>query len=86
MNINLQIDRLILENINLSPRERRQLQGAIETELALLLTTNGLPPHLQKGGAIPTLSTNLTITQSIDPAQMARQIAQDIYEGLIRRI
>ncbi len=82
MNLNLQIDRLILEDIDLSLRQRRQLQAAIETELSRLLSENGIPPHLQNGGTIPKLPINLSPSPAAQPTQMGQQIAQTIYGGL----
>ncbi|HEY9643631.1 MAG TPA: hypothetical protein V6C57_24290 [Coleofasciculaceae cyanobacterium] len=80
MNLNIQIDRLILENISLLPHERQQLQRAIESELSRLLTEKGLPASLQQGGAIDRLPP-VTVSSNQKPAQMAQQIAQDIYGG-----
>jgi hypothetical protein len=82
MNINLQIERLILEGVDLSPRQRRQLQAAVEAELSRLLSENGLPPSLQNGGTIPKLPASLNVTQNSNPTQMGEQIAQSIYGGL----
>ncbi|MFH7026535.1 MAG: hypothetical protein ACHBN1_14275 [Heteroscytonema crispum UTEX LB 1556] len=79
MNINLQIEKLILEGIELSPRQRRQLQAAVEVELSRLCTENGLPSSLQNGGTIPKLPANLNITNNSNPSQMGEQIAQSIY-------
>lgn len=82
MNINLQIDRLILEGIDLSPSQRAHLQAAVEAELSHLMTVNGLPPHLQNGGTIPRLPTNINLTDNLNPGQMGQQIAQSIYRGI----
>ncbi|WP_413173208.1 hypothetical protein [Anabaena azotica] len=82
MNINLQIDRLILEGVDLSPRQRRQLQAAVETELSRLMTVNGVPARLQNGGNIPKLPASLNITNNSQPSLMGEQIAQSIYTGL----
>ena len=82
MNINLQIEKLILEGVDLSPRQRRQLQAAVEAELSRLCTENGLPPSLQNSGTIPKMPANLNITNNSNPNQMGEQIAQSIYGGL----
>jgi hypothetical protein len=82
MNINIQIDRLILGGVNISPRQRRQLQAAVESELSRLLASNGIPPSLQNGGAIPKLPATLNITQNHNPSQMGQEIAQSIYGEL----
>jgi hypothetical protein len=80
MNITIQIERLILEDISLLPHERQQLQRAIESELSRLLTEKGLPAALRHGGALDRLPV-VTVNSNPKTAQMAQQIAQDIYEG-----
>ncbi len=82
MNINLQIEHLILEDINLSYGERLRLQAEVEAELSQLLTTHGLPPHLQNGGTIPELPAQINIPENQNPVQMGQQIAQSIYQDL----
>ncbi len=85
MNINIQIDRLILEGINLSPSQRARLQASVEAELSLLLTVNGLPPHLQNGGNIPRLPASINITNNMNPTQMGQEIAQAMFVLKIRK-
>ena len=82
MNINIEIERLILEGVSIPRHQRLQLQAAIEAELARLVTVNGLPVHLQGGGTIPKLPANINVTQTSDPTPMGQQIAQSIYGGL----
>jgi hypothetical protein len=82
MNINLQIEKLILEGVDLSPRQRRQLQAAVETELSRLCTENGIPHSLQNSSTIPKMPANLNITNNSNPSLMGEQIAQSIYGGL----
>jgi hypothetical protein len=83
MNVNLQIDRLILEGIDLSPSQRRYLQTVVEAELSQLFTVNGVPDHWQTGGAIAGLPAGkLEVTNSATPAAMGQQIAQQIYGRL----
>ncbi len=82
MNINLQIEQILLEDFNLSSWERLQLQANVESELSQLLTTNGLPAHLQNGGTIPTLPVAIHSSGTQNPAQMGAQIAQSIYQGI----
>ena len=83
MKLNLNIDRLILDNIDLAPRQRYYLQLAIEAELSQLLSSQGIPAHLQAGGAIPNLSIGpLNPAQSSNPQRMGQHIAQQIYHSL----
>jgi hypothetical protein len=83
MNVNLQIERLILEGIDLSPSQRRHLQTVVATELAQLLTVQGVPAQWQAGGAIADLPAGkLAVTPSASPTEMGQQIAQQIYGRL----
>lgn len=83
MNINLHIDRLILEDIDLSPSQHLRLQASIEAELSHLLTINGLPPHWQNGNWVPRLSTRFKKAAITNPTQLGQQIAQSIYTEMI---
>lgn len=83
MNINLQIERLILDGVNLSPSQRRHLQAAVEAELSHLFNVQGVPEQWQQGGAIAALPAgNLEVVQGAPPAEMGQKIAQQIYGRL----
>jgi hypothetical protein len=82
MNINLQIEQIVLDGIDLGPSQRADLQAEVAAELSRLVKANGLPPHLQEGGIIPTLSAKLNLTENLNPSQMGQQIAQSIYQGM----
>ncbi|WP_413167463.1 hypothetical protein ACL6C3_12375 [Capilliphycus salinus ALCB114379] len=82
MKLEIQIERLILSGVDVSSSQRVKLQAAIEAELARLVRVNGLPEHLQTGGTIPQLPANLSLTNSSNPMQLGREIAQAIYGGM----
>ena len=82
MNINIEIERLILEGVSIPRSQRPLLQAAVEAELSRLFSVNGLPPSLKNGGTISKLPANINVTQSTNPTQMGQQIAQSIYGGL----
>lgn len=82
MNINLQIEQILLEGVDLSYRERLQLQAAVEGELSQMVIAKGLPPHLQQGGKIPALPLSMNFSDNSTPAQMGSQIARSIYQGI----
>jgi hypothetical protein len=84
MNINLQIDRLVLNGINLTPSQQIRLQAAVEAELAYLFTINGLPPHLQNGGAIPNVLAEINLGDRMNPTQMGQHIAQSVYQTMLQ--
>ena len=82
MNINLQINRLILEDIDLSPSQRALLKTTVESELSRLLAVNGIPQHLEQGGNITKLPTKINVTNNLNPRQIGQGIAQSIYKEM----
>ena len=83
MNINLHIERLILDGLPIEGRHASYVQMAVEAELTRLLGQNGLASDLQAGGAIPSIRANgiQSITDS-NPAQIGTRIAQSVYRGI----
>jgi hypothetical protein len=55
VNIELVIERVVLENIDLGPAERQRVQAAIEQQLTAMVRAGGLHPDLLDGGAMPSL-------------------------------
>lgn len=83
MNINLHIERLVLDGIPLAPGERPLLQAAVEAKLARLLASNGLSDTLQSGGALYNVrTTGIQLTNAEGPARLGEQIAGAVYGGL----
>lgn len=83
MNINLHIERLILDGVNIPRDQRRLLQASVETELGRLLARGGLSPSFLEGVALPHVSTNgIQLAGGNDPLQVGRQIAQSVYKGI----
>ncbi|MFB8790730.1 MAG: hypothetical protein U7123_18220 [Potamolinea sp.] len=83
MNINVNIDRLILEGVSVPVSQRPLLQAAIEAELARLLTADGLASSWQTGGAVPSLSGEvIQLNSDNNPTQLGQQIAQSVYRGM----
>jgi hypothetical protein len=81
MNINVSIERLVLDGLPMSRSQGVRVQAAVETELARLLGKEGLS-HLSTG-AVPHLSTNsIQVTGDSKPAQLGHQIARAIYSSL----
>lgn len=82
MNVNLHLERLILDGLDLPQRQRPQLQAAVEAELARLLAANGLPPAWRSGGAVPSVpGGTIQLTANRHPTHLGRQIAQAVYGG-----
>lgn len=83
MNINLSIERLILDGIAIPHAQRPLLQAAVEAELGRLLTENGLSAELMVGGAMPHVPAgSIHLTPDANPIQMGQQIAQAVYRGI----
>lgn len=85
MNINVTIERLILDGLDLPVDQRPLLQAALEAELAGLLAAHGLAARWQAGGTVPRLSADaIHLSGEGGPTVWGQQIAQAIYGGLSR--
>lgn len=83
MNINIQIEKLVLEGVSISPSQGRLLQAAVEAELGRLLTVKGLPENWQADGLVSRLPGGaIQLELGTNPTQMGQQIAQKIYRGM----
>jgi hypothetical protein len=83
MNINLHIERLILDGLPLERNQASHVQAAVEAELSRLLLENGLATDLQVGGALPNLHANpIQFDAGSHPTKMGTQIAQSVYSGI----
>lgn len=83
MNINLHIERLVLEGVNIEPQQRPLLRQALQTELTRLLATGGLSRDFAGGLAVPRISTpGISLATDIHPVQLGRQIARSVYGGI----
>ena len=79
MNINLHIERLILDGIDLGPAQRQQLRAAVQQELVRLLGAG--TPLTQLGGAVPSISSPAIELQK-NPKEFGKQIAGSVYGGI----
>lgn len=83
MDVNLHIERLVLDGITLSVRERAVLGTTLEVELTRLITTGGLPSSLSGGITVPSLpAATVQMSRDNNPALLGRQVAQTIYGSL----
>lgn len=83
MNINLHIERLVLDGVNVAPGQRHLLQTSIAAELTRILAEGGLSSDLAQGTNLSRLSgSSIQINESGKPAQLGQQIAQSIYGGI----
>ena len=86
MNINVHIERLILDGLPITYSQRPLVQAAVEAELVRLLMADGLAPRLQAGGAMPYVpGGSVQLTSDGSPTQLGQQIAQAVYGGIGKR-
>lgn len=82
MNINLHIDRLVLDGLDFPSDQQHLLQTSVVNELIRLLSERGLAPHLVGGIVLAQLSAgDIQMTDNC-PTQLGRQIAQSVYGGM----
>jgi len=87
MNINLHIERLILDGVPFETRHSAMLQAEIKTELARLITENNVAANWQSGGAVPSVRADaIQLTTQNSPVQLGRQIAGSIYGSIDKAI
>jgi uncharacterized membrane protein len=83
MNINLHIERVILDGLPIARHQAPQIQAAIEAELSRLLASGGLDAGFLATGAVPHLSVgDMQLQSGSDSAQLGAQIASALYGGL----
>lgn len=84
MNINVHIERLVLDGLPVARHQAPLVQTAVEAELARLLVANGLTPDLQSvGGATPSVnSPGIEFTSNSSPAELGQKIARAVYGGI----
>jgi len=85
MNINLHIERLVLDGLAVEPQQQAALKAALEAELAGALAQNGIASGLQGGGSLAAVRTAaINVGERNEPAQLGQQIAQAVYGGISR--
>ena len=83
MNINLHIDRLILDGVNIPHHQRHLLQASVKAELGRLVLEGGVSPGITNGGAVPQVNAKrIQLGASNNPVQLGRQIARSVYGGI----
>ncbi len=79
--IELHIESLVLHGFD--GVNRVQLGIAVEQELSRLLTEQGIPPALQRGGRVAQLDGgSFPLSPDMTPEATGIQIARTVYRGL----
>ena len=85
MNVNLFIERLVLDGINVEPAQRPHLQVAIEAELGRLLAEGGIGVGRAGGGAVPSVTASgFQLAREDSPFQLGQRIARSVYGGIAK--
>ena len=83
MNVNLHIERLILDGLDLEQGHEPLLRGALETELTRLITDGDAATRLMPVGSMPRVSAPgiETAGGGGGAAQLGRRIARSVYDS-----
>ncbi len=83
MNINLHIERLVLDGLNVGPGQGALVKKAAEAELSRLLSEGGLALGLQSGGARPNIRAgSIELNGNDNPLRLGQEIARSVYSGI----
>jgi hypothetical protein len=86
--MNVHIDRLIIDGLELTPGQQRQLKTSLETSLSKLFTEQGISPAIASMNSLsrmPADAIKLT-SPEIQPAHLGEQIANAVYQGLHKQV
>ncbi len=83
MNIQLHIERLVLEGLPMSRQQGAVVQAAVEQELGRLLNAGQLHSQIASGGALPALQGGMIQAANVaSPVQLGAQIGGAVYSGI----
>lgn len=82
MNINLNIERLVLDGIAIESDQHQLLQKIVASELTRLLSSGGVSLRLAQRAALPRISADGIQLTDNKPVQIGQQIAQSVYGGI----
>ena len=84
-NINIHIDRIVLDGLSVPNHQKFEFKAAVETELVRLFTDNGLAIRLQTSSAMSHISAgDIKLADNSNPINLGQQIARAVYGGIIR--
>jgi hypothetical protein len=83
LNVQVHIERLVLDGMDLPHAQRLLLQAALEAELGRLLAEGGLRMDLLSGDQRPALEAGeVRLASENPPERLGEQIARAVYTGL----
>ncbi len=81
--INIHIDRIVLDGISLSSSRQPQFRAAVESELQQLFIEKGITGGLQDGGELPQVSGgDIQVSGESNPNHLGQQVAHAAYKGI----
>jgi hypothetical protein len=82
MNINLHIERLILDGLPVTGAQGALVQAAVEFELTRLLAEGSLN-HLRSATLGHSLAPGIQVAQSANPTRLGQQIARAVHTSVV---
>ena len=88
--INLHIERLVLDGVGIAPHQRAGLKAAVEAELADALARTGSAPACRAGAACALCGRLITVGEQNEPTRLGQQMGrrcmggQPVKDGLKR--
>jgi len=82
--MNFDIGRVVLDGLDLTPRQQRQLSRSLQNSLRHRFETDGIPNSVSSNSSVAALPVKgIQISnEAIQPAALGKQIANSIYDGL----
>jgi hypothetical protein len=80
--INIHIDRIVLDGITLSAHDEPRFREVLQTELHRLITSEGLPGTFDNGANVPRVSSEMGTPAQSNPTRLGTQLAQATYKGM----
>lgn len=83
MNINLHIERLVLDGVSIEPHQRADLKAAVETELSQRLVSQGIGSTMQSDNNRQSVrGGSISIENIRKPTSLGQQIGSAVYRGI----
>lgn len=82
MDINLHIERLVLDGVDIASSQGDLLQASVVNELTQLFVSGGLDTNLMGGASLNRVDANNIQVSDEKPRALGQQIAQSVYGGI----
>ncbi|NOZ51801.1 MAG: hypothetical protein GXP08_01465 [Gammaproteobacteria bacterium] len=83
MNINLHIERLVLDGVLVEPQQRAELKAVVESELRQQLVSQGISSTMQSNNNHQSVRAgSISIENIHKPVSLGQQIGNAVYRGI----